>query len=87
MKPFFDDGYDLVIASRSSKDATDAEQAVPQTWYKRRTGRLGNLFVQILAVRGIWDTQCGFKAFRAEAAERIFSQTRDRGGGRLISRF
>lgn len=27
------------------------------------------------AVRGIWDTQCGFKAFRAEVAERIFSQT------------
>jgi dolichyl-phosphate beta-glucosyltransferase len=79
MKPFFDDGYDLVIASRSSKDATDAEQAVPQTWYKRWTGRLGNLFVQILAVRGIWNTQCGFKAFRAEAAERIFSQTRIEG--------
>jgi len=73
MKPFFDDGYDLVIASRSSKDTPDAEQAVFQTWYKRWTGRLGNLFVQILAVRGIWDTQCGFKAFRAEAAERIFS--------------
>jgi len=31
--------------------------------------------VQIAAVPGIWDTQCGFKAFRAEAAEKIFSQT------------
>jgi dolichyl-phosphate beta-glucosyltransferase len=37
-------------------------------------GDLGNLFVQLVAVRGIWDTQCGFKAFRDKAAERIFSQ-------------
>ena len=29
----------------------------------------------LLPLRGIWDTQCGFKAFRAEVAERIFSQT------------
>jgi dolichyl-phosphate beta-glucosyltransferase len=42
---------------------------------------LGNLWVQLLAVRGIWDTQCGFKAFRAEAAERIFSQTTVDGWG------
>ena len=31
--------------------------------------------MQLLAVPGIWDTQCGFKTFRAEVAERIFSQT------------
>jgi len=32
-------------------------------------------------VPGIWDTQCGFKAFRAEAAEPIFSRlTIDRWG-------
>ena len=75
MKPFFDDGYDVVIASRNSGDATGAEEAVPQTWYKRWTGRLGNHIVQLLVVPGIWDTQCGFKAFRGEVAERIFSQT------------
>ena len=42
---------------------------------KRAIGQFGNRIVQSLAVPGIWDTQCGFKAFRAEAAERIFSQT------------
>jgi len=31
--------------------------------------------VRKVAVPGIWDTQCGFKAFRAEVAERIFRQT------------
>ena len=73
MQPFFDNGYDLVIASRNSKDVATAEEVVSQAWYKRWTGRLGNLVVQLLAVPGIWDTQCGFKAFRAEVAERIFS--------------
>ena len=32
-------------------------------------------------VPGIWDTQCGFKAFTAEAAEAIFGLSRDRGWG------
>lgn len=81
MKPFFNEGYDLVIASRNSKDAPNAEEAVPQPWYKRWTGRAGNLAVQHFAVPGIWDTQCGFKAFRAEAAERIFSDTKIEGWG------
>jgi hypothetical protein len=56
-------------------DVAGAEQVVAQAWYKRAVGRLGNQIVQRLAVPGIWDTQCGFKAFRAAAAERIFSQT------------
>jgi dolichyl-phosphate beta-glucosyltransferase len=81
MQPLFDDGYEVVIASRNSKDAPGAEEAVPQTWYKRWTGRIGNLIVQLLAVPGIWDTQCGFKAFRAEVAERIFSNTKIEGWG------
>jgi glycosyltransferase involved in cell wall biosynthesis len=81
MKPSFDQGYDLVIASRNAKDIAGARQAVPQAWYKRAIGQIGNLFVQLLAVRGIWDTQCGFKAFRAEAAERIFAQTTIDGWG------
>ena len=32
-------------------------------------------------MRGIWDTQCGFKAFRAEAAERIFARATVDGWG------
>jgi dolichyl-phosphate beta-glucosyltransferase len=74
MKPLFDQGCDLVMASRNSKDVSEARQAVPQAWHKRWIGHGGNLIVQLVAVRGIWDTQCGFKAFRAEAAQRIFSR-------------
>jgi len=75
MMPLFDQGCDVVIASRNVADAPGAAQVVSQAWYKRAIGQLGNRIVQIAAVPGIWDTQCGFKAFRGEAAERIFSQT------------
>lgn len=75
MLPLLDQGYDLVICSRHPRDALGARQAVPQAWYKRFMGSLGNLFIQLVAVRGIWDTQCGFKALRDYAAEKIFSQT------------
>ena len=81
MQPLFDKGYDLVIASRDSKDAPEAQQAVPQAWYKRLIGRAGNLIVQLVAVRSVWDTQCGFKACRGEVAERMFSQTVIEGWG------
>ena len=75
MKTLFDEGCDLVIASRSPKDVAGARQTIPQQWYKRSIGKFGNLLVQLVAVPGIWDTQCGFKAIRAEAAVRIFSQS------------
>ena len=81
MQPLWDKGYDLVICSRDSKDAPGARQAVPQPWYKRLMGDGGNLFVQLLAVRGFWDTQCGFKAFRDHAAKEIFSRTVINGWG------
>ncbi len=76
MRPLFDKGYDVVICSRDPKDAAGARQEVSQQWHKRLIGNIGNLYIQLLAVRGIWDTQCGFKAFRADAAKRIFSITR-----------
>ncbi len=75
MLPLFDQGCDLVICSRHPRDVLGARQAVPQAWYKRFMGGGGNLFVQLLAVRGFWDTQCGFKAFRDHAAKEIFSWT------------
>jgi dolichyl-phosphate beta-glucosyltransferase len=73
MKPLFDQGSDVVISSRDSKDASGAGQEVPQSFIKRMMGNIGNLYIQILAVPGIWDTQNGFKAFRDHAAEKIFS--------------
>lgn len=79
MQPLLEQGYDVVIASRDGKDAEGAQQAVPQTFFKRTLGNLGNLVVQVLTVPGIWDTQCGFKCFSAEATEKIFPLTRING--------
>lgn len=76
MRPLFDKGFDVVITSRDSKDAAGAKQEVSQSFIKRLAGNAGNLFIQILAVPGIWDTQNGFKAFRDHAAEKIFSNTK-----------
>jgi glycosyltransferase involved in cell wall biosynthesis len=81
MKPLFDAGYDVVIGSRDSKDAPGARQAVPQPLFKRILGNGANLIIQAMAVPGVWDTQCGFKAFTGAAAERIFSISRIDGWG------
>lgn len=72
------EGYQVVIGSR---DIEGAKLVPPQPWYKRQLGNVGNLIIQILLLPGIWDTQCGFKAFTAEAAEKIFPLTKiDRWG-------
>lgn len=81
MEPLFDRGYDLVICSRDARDAPAARQVVSQAWCKRWLGKAGNLFIQLLAVPGIWDTQCGFKAFRDHAAEKIFPRAVINGWG------
>lgn len=72
MKPFFRQDAHVVICSRDHKDAPGARQAVPQPFVKRFLGNADNLFIQLMVVPGIWDTRCGFKAFSAAAAERIF---------------
>jgi dolichyl-phosphate beta-glucosyltransferase len=41
----------------------------------------GNLLVQMLLLPGIRDTQCGFKAFESEAANRIFGRQTVSGWG------
>jgi dolichyl-phosphate beta-glucosyltransferase len=81
MRPLFEKGTDVVICSRDEKDVAGAGQAVPQPFFKRFLGNAGNLFIQFVAVPGIWDTQCGFKAFTAEAVRKIFTVARIDGWG------
>lgn len=66
--------YDVVIGTRDSRDDKEAKQAVPQPAWKRFLGDIGNIGIQVLVVWGIWDTQCGFKAFSKKAAEDIFKR-------------
>jgi len=78
MIPFLKEGYDVVIGSR---DAEGAELIPPQPWYRRILGNVGNLIIQALLLPGIWDTQCGFKCFSKEAADKIFPLQKISGWG------
>ena len=60
--------YAVAIGSREVAGAKRYDEP-PRRHF---TGRVFNLIVRILAVPGIHDTQCGFKCFSAEAAERLF---------------
>ncbi|MGI6636916.1 MAG: dolichyl-phosphate beta-glucosyltransferase [Minisyncoccales bacterium] len=81
MWPLFNEGFNIVIGTRDSKDAPGAKQAVPQSFIKRSLGNIGNLLIQLIAVPGIWDTQCGFKAFTDQLAESVFPKQKiDRWG-------
>jgi len=74
MIPLFKQGFKVVIGSRDKKDVPDAKQAVAQSFLKRQLGNFGNILIQLLAVSGIWDTQCGFKAFTDKATNDIFER-------------
>ncbi len=78
MLPFLKEGYDVVIGSRTAKGA---RLEPPQPFWKQLLGKAGNLAIQALAVPGIWDTQCGFKAFSEAAAVKIFGLMRVDGWG------
>lgn len=67
--PKFKEGYDAVIGSR---DIEGADIAVHQPKWKEILGDLGNIWIQFWAVRGIKDTQAGFKVFTKKATEDVF---------------
>lgn len=66
------EGYDIVVGSRALEGRKLVK--VHQPVYREMMGRFFNLLVQSLVIRGIKDTQCGFKGFRGEVAEKIFGQ-------------
>ena len=69
MLPYLNENYEIVIGSRAVRGS---KLNPPQSIHKQIIGKLGNLFIQIILLRGIWDSQCGFKCFSEDAAERIF---------------
>ena len=67
--PPFSDGYDISIGTREG----DGAKRIGEPEYRHLMGRLNNLIIQLSAIRGFEDTQCGFKMFSAAAAEDLFS--------------
>lgn len=45
-----------------------------QSWLRRSMGQAFNTVLRRLAMTGVHDTQCGFKAFRRAAAQAIFAR-------------
>jgi len=68
--------YDFVIGSRY---VPGSEIKVRQPWYRQLMGRFFNLFVRLVAIPGIKDTQCGFKGFKRECALIVFDLMEIRG--------
>mgnify|MGYP002783575529 CR=1 FL=1 len=65
--PYFEAGFDIVIGSRNLPDS----EVEKKPMYREIMSFIFRLIVQTLTVRGIHDTQCGFKAFRREVAHDI----------------
>lgn len=70
--------YDIAIGSRGLKES---DIKIHQPWYRETMGKIFNLFVQILVMRGIKDSQCGFKGFKKEVAQKIFRKQTINGFG------
>ena len=74
----YKNGYDIVIGSR----AIDYSMIkVHQPFYREMMGKTFNKIVQFLVVKGISDTQCGFKGMSDKAAIEIFSKCKINGFG------
>ena len=67
------DDHDVVIGRRNLKKI--------HTSFRALMSRFGNTLIRTVAVRNIADTQCGFKGFRADAAEKLFSKLYTTGWG------
>jgi dolichyl-phosphate beta-glucosyltransferase len=66
-------GADVACGSRAVRGAHIGK---PPPLHRRILSRIFNVLVRAAGVRGIHDTQCGFKLFRAEAARQIFGRLR-----------
>lgn len=68
-----DQGADVVIASRQHPDSNIEAH---QSWLREHMGKGFNLILRSIIGLPMEDTQCGFKAFTAEASRRIFAEAK-----------
>lgn len=77
--PYFPQ-YDIVIGSRQLPGAKREKEPI----YRHIMGLVFNLVVQAIAVRGIWDTQAGFKCFKRDIAKELFAKLKVYGQGKKV---
>jgi len=61
--------YDIAIGSREIMGSKREQEP----WYRHVMGKGFNFLVQLIAIRNIHDTQCGFKLFKGTLAKELFS--------------
>jgi dolichyl-phosphate beta-glucosyltransferase len=66
--PFLAKGYKIVIGSREIKGSLREKEP----WFRHFMGKVFNFLVQLVAIRGIHDTQCGFKLMETKTAQKLF---------------
>lgn len=62
--------FDIAIGSREAPGAVRYHEP----FYRHWGGRLINYAIQLLILPGLNDTQCGFKCFQADIAQKLFQQ-------------
>ncbi|MCD4848288.1 MAG: glycosyltransferase family 2 protein [Candidatus Aegiribacteria sp.] len=72
------EGYDIFIGSRVLHDS---DQVLVTRWYREYIGSVFNFFVRLFLFRDICDTQCGFKIFKREVIQPVFSRVQIEGFG------
>ena len=65
-----DEGYDVVIGSRAASGADEAHRS----WIRRTMSNTLRAMIRPILGMNIKDTQCGFKLFTRDAAQRIFAK-------------
>jgi dolichyl-phosphate beta-glucosyltransferase len=74
---FFQQGYDIVIGSRVLPGTTKVEARIS----RRAIGAVFNFLVSTFLMKGIKDTQCGFKMFRREIIRPLWEKIQVPGFG------
>lgn len=77
--PFFAE-HDIVIGSRQLPGAKREREPI----HRHLMGLVFNMIVQTIAVRGIRDTQAGFKCFRGAVAKDLFAKLKVYGAGKRV---
>jgi dolichyl-phosphate beta-glucosyltransferase len=71
-------GADVAVGSRTLRDASVMRRVRP---HRHIVGTVFNVIGRVLGVRGVTDTQCGFKLFRGPVAADLFGALRTEGFG------
>lgn len=66
-------GFDIVIGSRGMPESEIIQR---QPWYREKMGKIFNMLVRFFVLKGIKDTQCGFKLFKGEVARHLFRKSK-----------